>query len=82
MEGGVISFVISEMATVCAVYIHAFFTYHDNTLRLYSYFLYSAKVVTICLRSLEPFYVISYYIKWVKTSWIYCTCLLEGWSLG
>ena len=24
---------------------------------------------TICLRSSDPFYIVSYYIKWVTTSW-------------
>ena len=24
---------------------------------------------TVCPRSLDPFYILSYYIKWVTTSW-------------
>ena len=28
-------------------------------------------VLNICLRSLVQFYIVSYYIKWVKTSWTY-----------
>ena len=24
----------------------------------------------VCSRSLDPFYIVTYYIKWVKTSWI------------
>ena len=28
----------------------------------------------ICPRSLDPFYIVSFYIKWVKTSWTYTTC--------
>ena len=28
---------------------------------------------TVCLRSLDPFYIVSYYIKWVKTSGTYST---------
>ena len=27
---------------------------------------------TVCLRSSDTFYVVSYYIKWVTTSWTYC----------
>ena len=27
---------------------------------------------TVCPRSLDPFHKVSYYIKWVKTSWTYC----------
>ena len=23
----------------------------------------------VCPRSIEPFYIVTYYIKWVKTSW-------------
>ena len=26
---------------------------------------------TICPRSSDPFYIVSYYIKWVTTSWTY-----------
>ena len=28
--------------------------------------------ITECPRSLDPFYVVAYYINWVKTSWTYC----------
>ena len=31
----------------------------------------TAKVFTVCPRSLDPCYIVSYYIKWVKTSWTY-----------
>ena len=27
----------------------------------------------MCTRSSEPFYIVNYYIKWVTTSWTYCT---------
>ena len=27
--------------------------------------------VTVCPRSLDPLYIVTYYIKWVKTSWTY-----------
>ena len=26
-------------------------------------------IITICPRSSDPFYIVSYYIKWVTTSW-------------
>ena len=26
---------------------------------------------TVCPRSLYPIYIVSYYMKWVKTSWTY-----------
>ena len=26
---------------------------------------------TVCPRSIDPFYIASYYLKWVKTSWTY-----------
>ena len=29
---------------------------------------------TVCPRSLDLFYIVSYNIKWVKTSWTYSTC--------
>ena len=28
-------------------------------------------VITICPRSSGPFYIVTYYIKWVNTSWTY-----------
>ena len=26
----------------------------------------------VCSKSINPFYIITYYIKWGKTSWKYC----------
>ena len=31
-------------------------------------------ICTLCLKSLDTFYIVSYYINWVKTSWTY-VCL-------
>jgi len=28
-------------------------------------------VNTVCPKSIEPFYIVTYYIIWVKTSWTY-----------
>ena len=36
-------------------------------------FLLNRNVTAVCSRSLDPFYTVSYYIKWAKTSWIYST---------
>ena len=30
-------------------------------------------VCTVCPESSDPFYIVTYYIKWVTTSWTYCT---------
>ena len=30
---------------------------------------------TVCSRSSDPSYVVTYYIKWVTTSWTYSTCI-------
>ena len=30
------------------------------------------KPCTVCPGSSDPFYIVTYYIKWVTTSWIYC----------
>ena len=30
-----------------------------------------ARVVTVCPRSSDPFYIVSYYMKGVTTSWTY-----------
>ena len=39
------------------------------------------KKYTICPRSSDPFYKVTYYIKWVTTSWTYsiymCVCVLS-----
>ena len=32
---------------------------------------------TVCPRSSDPFYVVTYYINWVTTSWTYCRILLR-----
>ena len=36
-------------------------------------------LVTVCPGSSGPFYLVSYYIKWVTTSWTYCSYLFN-WS--
>ena len=42
------------------------------TPKKYKYFFYLRKGVTnVCPRSLDTFYIVSFYIKWVKTSWTY-----------
>ena len=35
------------------------------------YFLDILYLYTICSRRSDPFYIVSYYIKWVTTSWTY-----------
>ena len=42
-------------------------------------------IITVCPRSSDPFYVVTYYIKWVTTSWthsniarIWTSSLLNG----
>ena len=37
----------------------------------------SLKVYTICPRSSAPFYIVSYYIKWVTTSWTHSIYLKQ-----
>ena len=32
---------------------------------------------TVCPRSSDPFYIVSYYIKWVTTSWTYSISLVD-----
>ena len=43
------------------------------TTRIYEYFFNSATVSTICPGSSDPFYIVSYYMKLVTTSWTYGT---------
>ena len=38
---------------------------------LYVIDLFSIRKSTICPRSLDPFNIVSYYVKWAKTSWTY-----------
>ena len=37
---------------------------------------------TVCLRSLEPFYIVTYYMNWAKTSWTYSMqlCKVHAWQ--
>ena len=37
--------------------------------KLLGHLVAATQVITVCPKSLELFYVISYYTKWVKTSW-------------
>ena len=58
--------------------IYRFFTIF---LCLFSTLNYVSRTVTVCQRSSDPFYIVSYYIKWVTTSWThsmiqqFCCCL-------
>ena len=36
------------------------------------YFLCNRKII-VCPRSLDPFYMVSYYMKWLTTSWTHST---------
>ena len=33
---------------------------------------------TVCPRSCDPFYIVSYYIKWVTASWIYSNDIIDN----
>ena len=44
-------------------------------------FLYKSNAVvliTVCPRSIDPFYIVNYYIKWSKTSWTDSTTNMEA----
>ena len=41
---------------------------------------YKAKIYTVCSKSLDPFYIVTYYIKWVKTSWTYSMTKKISWK--
>ena len=32
---------------------------------------------TMCPRSSDPFYIVTYYIKWFTTSWTYSICMYK-----
>ena len=36
---------------------------------------------TVCPGSSDPFYIVTNYIKWVTTSWTYCTIMIKCRSL-
>ena len=44
--------------------------------------LVSGDSTTICPGSLDPFYIVTKYMKWVKTSWTHRTKTLLGLSLS
>ena len=51
----------------------------DNKHVYFSTWLYGLRIftgsdhITVCPRSSDPFYILSYYIKWVTISWTYST---------
>ena len=40
---------------------------------LYLFYICCSRKVTVCPKSSDPFHIISYYIKWVTTSWTHST---------
>ena len=53
---------IRDSKKMLHIYIlHALETYIDDVL-----------LQIVCPRSIYPFYIVCYYIKWVTTSWTYC----------
>ena len=34
---------------------------------------------TVCPKNSDPFYIVTYYIKWVTTSWIDGICVSDEW---
>ena len=57
---------IFSFAYTFCLYLHFSFILH-HIQRMYTLFI--PDVITICLRSLDPIYIVTYYIKWVTTSW-------------
>ena len=49
-----------------------------STIFLFLFLLYSG---TMCPRSSDPSYIVSYYIKWVTTSWTHSNTCLSPWLL-
>ena len=37
---------------------------------------------TVCPRSLDPNYIVTYYIMLVKTSWAYCISMVQHYKTG
>ena len=35
---------------------------------------------TVCPISSDPFYIVTYYIEWVTTSWTYCITKLQSYN--
>ena len=46
------------------------FLYRQYTMKILPDFL-TYRMCTVCPGSSDPFYIVSYYIKWVTTSWTY-----------
>ena len=57
---------------------HSIYTLYKNGQDILDIYLRSARgtlqdkyLCTVCPRSLGPYYVVAYYIRWAKTSWTY-----------
>ena len=49
-------------------------TFCHKPIILYLFILFIClSTITICPRGSDPFYIVTYYIEWVKTSWTYST---------
>mgnify|MGYP007048712824 CR=1 FL=1 len=44
----------------------------------WTYGILHGPVCTGCPISLDPFCIVTYYIRWVKTSWTYCAVCIQG----
>ena len=57
---------VNEATTMHSGVTHAIFAGHEVN---------SKAERTVCPRRLDPFFKVTYYIKWVKTSCTFCSCL-------
>ena len=67
----------ADSGTTINPFLHFWFTVEGKSLWWF--------LVTMCLRSNDPFYIVSYYIKWVTTSWTYSmneypAAAVSGWQ--
>ena len=59
------------MDSLSPVLQHLEFAIHTSACGIWNSFSFTNYLHTVCPGSSDPFYVISYYIKWVTTSWTY-----------
>ena len=65
-----------KLSVQCIIYnVHVNKEYFINNHSLFPVWFESVvtakKLLTVCPRSGDPFYIITYYIKWVTASWTY-----------
>ena len=68
-----------------AYFVQYILTNRNSDFVSFSRYMKGLKELTCCSRSADSFYIVTYYLKWDKTSWAYSTVVQEdktSWSYG